>query len=73
MLPQLLLRVSPIALNPDNQDKTTFIMPNDIYCYKVMNFGLQNIKAYVDDVVVKTTCEDHLITDLVETFTNLHT
>jgi hypothetical protein len=24
-------------------------------------------------VVVKTTCEDHLITDLVETFTNLHT
>jgi hypothetical protein len=31
-----------IALNPDDQDKTTFITPNDIYCYKVMTFGLKN-------------------------------
>jgi hypothetical protein len=27
-----------IALNPDDQDKTTFITPNNIYCYKVMTF-----------------------------------
>jgi hypothetical protein len=72
-------------------DKTTFITPNDIYCYKVMTFGLKNtgatyqkaiqkclasqirknVEAYVDDVVVKTTEEDQLITDLTETFTNL--
>jgi hypothetical protein len=31
----------------------------------------KNIKAYVDDVVVKTTEEDQLIADLTETFTNL--
>jgi hypothetical protein len=30
-----------------------------------------NIKAYVDDVVVKPTVEDNLITDLVRTFANL--
>jgi hypothetical protein len=34
-----------IALNPDDQDKTTFITPNDIYCYKVMTFGLKNASA----------------------------
>jgi hypothetical protein len=31
-----------IALHPDDEDKTAFIMPHDIYCYKVMNFGLKN-------------------------------
>jgi hypothetical protein len=31
----------------------------------------KNIEAYVDDVVVKTTEEDKLITDLAETFSNL--
>jgi hypothetical protein len=31
----------------------------------------KNVKAYVDDVVVKTTEEDQLFTDLTETFTNL--
>jgi hypothetical protein len=31
----------------------------------------KNIEAYVDDVVVKTTEEDQLITDLTETFANL--
>jgi hypothetical protein len=80
-----------IALHPDDEDKTMFIAPHDIYCYKVMTFGLKNagatyqkaiqkflksqigknVKAYVDDVVVKTTEEDQLITDLIETFTNL--
>jgi hypothetical protein len=27
-----------IALHPDDEDKTTFITPHDIYCYKVMTF-----------------------------------
>jgi hypothetical protein len=31
-----------IALHPDNKDKTTFITPHSIYCYKVMTFGLKN-------------------------------
>jgi hypothetical protein len=31
----------------------------------------KNVEAYVDDVVVKTTDEDDLITDLAQTFTNL--
>jgi hypothetical protein len=31
----------------------------------------KNVEAYVDDVVVKTTEEDQLITDLIETFANL--
>jgi hypothetical protein len=30
----------------------------------------KNVKAYVDDVVVKTIEEDKLIADLTETFTN---
>jgi hypothetical protein len=31
----------------------------------------KNVKAYIDDVVVKTTEEDKLIADLTETFANL--
>jgi hypothetical protein len=38
-------RYHQIALNIDDQDKTTFIMPNDIYCYKVMTFGMKNARA----------------------------
>jgi hypothetical protein len=34
-----------IALHPDDEDKTAFIMPHDIYCYKVMIFGLKNVGA----------------------------
>jgi hypothetical protein len=80
-----------IALHLDNEDKTTFITPHGIYCYKVMTFGLKNaratyqkaiqkclasqigknVEAYVDDVVFKTTKEDQLIADLIESFANL--
>jgi hypothetical protein len=31
----------------------------------------KNVEAYVDDVVVKTTVEDDLITNLAQTFDNL--
>jgi hypothetical protein len=34
-----------IALKVSNQDKTTFITPNDIYCYTTMTFGLKNTGA----------------------------
>jgi hypothetical protein len=31
-----------IALYPDDEDKTAFITPHGIYCYKVMTFGMKN-------------------------------
>jgi hypothetical protein len=34
-----------IALHSDHEDKTTFITPHGIYCYKVMTFGLKNVGA----------------------------
>jgi hypothetical protein len=34
-----------IALHPNDKDKTTFIVPQGIYCYKVMTFGLKNAEA----------------------------
>jgi hypothetical protein len=30
-----------IALHPDDEDKTAYIAPHSIYCYKVMTFGLK--------------------------------
>jgi hypothetical protein len=33
-----------IVLNPDDKDKTTFITPHGIYCYKVMTFGLKTLE-----------------------------
>jgi hypothetical protein len=33
-----------IALHPDDEDKTTFIRPHGIYCYKVMTFDLKNAR-----------------------------
>jgi hypothetical protein len=31
-----------ISLHPADEDKKTFITPHDIYCYKVMTFGVKN-------------------------------
>jgi hypothetical protein len=42
-----------IALDPDDEDKTTFIRPNDIYFYKVMTFGLKNTSATYQKVIQK--------------------
>jgi hypothetical protein len=42
-----------IALNPDDEDKTTFKMPHDIYCYKVMTFGLKNAGATYEKAIQK--------------------
>jgi hypothetical protein len=36
-----------IALNPDDKDKTTFITPHGIYCYKVMTFGLKMLERHI--------------------------
>jgi hypothetical protein len=42
-----------IALNPDDEDKTMFITPNNIYCYKVMTFGLKNVGATYQKAIQK--------------------
>ncbi|KAL6343252.1 hypothetical protein AAG906_022168 [Vitis piasezkii] len=34
-----------IPMTPANEEKTTFITPHDLYCYKVMPFGLKNAGA----------------------------
>ncbi|CAN6305634.1 unnamed protein product [Urochloa humidicola] len=34
-----------IALKISDQDKTAFITPHGIYCYKTMTFGLKNTGA----------------------------
>jgi hypothetical protein len=42
-----------IALHPDDEDKTAFITPHDIYCYKVMTFGLKNAGARYQKAIQK--------------------
>jgi hypothetical protein len=42
-----------IALHPDDKVKTTFIMPHDIHCYKVMTFGLKNAGATYQKAIQK--------------------
>jgi hypothetical protein len=37
----------------DDKDKTTFIMPHGIYCYKVMTFGLKNARATYQKAIQK--------------------
>jgi hypothetical protein len=42
-----------IALHPNNEDKTAFITPHGIYCYKVMTFGLKNAGATYQKAIQK--------------------
>ena len=43
-----------IAMNPTDQEKTTFITPRGIFCYKVMPFGLKNAGATYQRMVKRT-------------------
>jgi hypothetical protein len=82
-----------IALNKDDQIKTSFITSFGAYCYTTMSFGLKNmgatyqhaiqqcltdeikddlVKAYVDDVIVKTREARTLIDNLQRTFMALN-
>jgi hypothetical protein len=42
-----------IALHPDDEDKTAFITPHNIYCYKVMTCGLKNDGATYQKAIQK--------------------
>ncbi|XP_072086782.1 uncharacterized protein [Arachis hypogaea] len=80
-----------ILMHWPDEEKTTFITPRGIYCYKVMPFGLKNagaayqrlmnkifsdligktVEVYVDDILVKTTQPDDLLSDLENVFAAL--
>jgi hypothetical protein len=42
-----------VVLLPEDQEKTAFITPLRIYCYKVMSFGLKNAGATYQRMVTK--------------------
>jgi hypothetical protein len=46
-------RYHQIALHPDDKDNIAFITPHDIYCYKVMTFGLKNTGATYQKAIQK--------------------
>ena len=46
-----------IAMSPTNQEKTAFITPRGIFCYKVMPFGLKNAEATYQRMITKMFAE----------------
>ncbi|KAL1212250.1 hypothetical protein V5N11_029746 [Cardamine amara subsp. amara] len=40
-------------MNPDDQEKTSFITDKETYCYEVMPFGLKNARATYQRLVNK--------------------
>ncbi|XP_065623880.1 uncharacterized protein LOC112029605 [Quercus suber] len=81
-------RYNQIKMDEADQEKTSFITIQGLFCYKVMPFGLknvgatyqrlvnhmfrsqigQNVKVYVDDMLVKSLDEGSHLDDLQETF-----
>jgi hypothetical protein len=46
-----------IVMNPADQEKTAFITPKGIFCYKVMPFGLKNAGATYQRMITKMFVE----------------
>ena len=42
-----------IAMHEPNQEKTAFITPRGIFCYKVMSFGMKNTGATYQRMITK--------------------
>ena len=80
-----------IKMSEEDQEKTSFVTSQGLFCYKVIPFGLKNagatyqrlmnkmfthqigmnIQVYVDDMLVKSLCENDHLNDLQETFNTL--
>ena len=80
-----------IKMKEEDQEKTSFVTSQGIFCYKVMPFGFKNagatyqrlmnkmfthqlgrnVQVYVDDMLVKSVCENDHLCDLQETFNTL--
>ena len=80
-----------IKMEEADQEKTSFVTSQGLFCYKVMPFGLKNavvtyqrlmnkmfvhqigrnVQVYVDDMLVKSQCEDDHLDDLRETLDTL--
>ncbi|GMP79097.1 hypothetical protein CsSME_00034767 [Camellia sinensis var. sinensis] len=55
-----------IAMEPADEEKTAFITPKGLYCYRVMPFGLKNASATYQRLVTKMF--KHLIGRTVEVY-----
>ena len=80
-----------IKMKEEDQEKTSFVTSQGLFCYNVMPFRLKNVGAkyqrlmnkmfthqlgrnvqvYVDDMLVKSVCENNHLNDLQETFNTL--
>ena len=64
-----------IKMEEVDQEKTSFVTSQGLFCYKVIPFGLKNagrnVQVYVDDMLVKSLREKDYLDDLRETFNTL--
>jgi hypothetical protein len=69
-----------IWLRKDDEEKTSFITSFRTYCYLRMSEGLRNasptfyrkVLSYVGDIVMVSKKRETYISDLAETFVNMH-
>ena len=77
-----------IKMSEEDQERTSFVTNQGLFCYKMMSFGLKNagatyqrlmnkmfthqigrnVQVYVDDMLVKSLCENDHLDDLQEIF-----
>lgn len=55
-----------ILMAPEDEEKTSFITPHGLYCYKVMPFGLKNVGAMYQRLMTKIFKQ--LIGNIIEVY-----